>query len=205
MSDIEYFTNDGLMLIKQEFNMLWNEIRPDVVKKLAWAASLGDRSENADYQYNKQLLRQVDKRIYIISKVIAKAEVLDASKKIKDLNVVAFGAYVEIERESDGVLRHVRIVNSNEAYDRDGFISYHSPMAKALMNKTIDDDAIVKTDKGAVTWFVNKISHKHEDWFGEIPEPKFHFSNEEKRVEIKILTEEEIKRINEEYLKTLVK
>ena len=69
----------------------------------------------------------------------------------------------------------------------------------------IDDDAIVKTDKGAVTWFVNKISHKHEDWFGEIPEPKFHFSNEEKRVEIKILTEEEIKRINEEYLKTLVK
>ena len=72
-------------------------------------------------------------------------------------------------------------------------------------NNVEDDDAIVKTDKGAVTWFVNKISHKHEDWFGEIPEPKFHFSNEEKRVEIKILTEEEIKRINEEYLKTLVK
>jgi transcription elongation factor GreB len=205
MSDIEYFTSDGLMLIKQEFNMLWNEIRPDVVKKLAWAASLGDRSENADYQYNKQLLRQVDKRIYIISKVINKAEVLDVSKKIKDLKVVAFGAYVEIERETDGALRHVRIVNSNEAYDRDGFISYHSPMAKALMNKTIDDDVLVKTDKGAVTWFINKISDKHEDWFGEIAEPKFHFSNEEKRVDVKILTDEEIKKINEEYLKTLVK
>ena len=60
---ISYVTKEGFALIKQEFNDIWNDLRPKVAQKLSWAASLGDRSENADYQYNKRLLREIDIRV----------------------------------------------------------------------------------------------------------------------------------------------
>ena len=58
----DLITREGLDALKKELNFLWREKRPDVTAKVAWAASLGDRSENADYQYNKKLLRETDRR-----------------------------------------------------------------------------------------------------------------------------------------------
>ena len=86
-----YVTRDGLALIKQEFNDIWTNIRPEVTKKLAWAASLGDRSENADYQYNKKLLREIDIYIKKRSDIIRDAE----GKQIID-NATSIPEHIEI-------------------------------------------------------------------------------------------------------------
>ncbi|MGN1394536.1 MAG: GreA/GreB family elongation factor [Succinivibrionaceae bacterium] len=198
-----YYTKDGILLIKKEFNYIWYDLRPKVVEKLAWAASLGDRSENADYQYNKQLLRQIDRRVKFISDILDFAQVLDRSKEGITKNIILFGAFVEIEND-DGIIKHVRIVNSNETYNRKGFISFESPMAKALINLTIDDEAIVKTPKGLISWYVNKISYEIPKWFGQIDEPQFIFSEKTQTREYKILSDEEIARIKKDYLATLI-
>lgn len=199
-----FVTREGHALIKREFDEIWEKIRPGVVEKLAWAASLGDRSENADYQYNKQLLRQIDRRVKYLTDVLKEVKVLDRSEQGARENRVYFGAYVEIENEAGEIL-HVHIVNTAEVYGRRGFISYESPMARGLLNRTVDDEAEVITPKGKVLWYVNKISYKAEDWFGEIDEPRFTFSAENDGAPVEILSDEELKKIKDEYLKTLVK
>lgn len=200
----KFVTPEGYQLIKKEFDEIWENIRPNVVEKLAWAASLGDRSENADYQYNKQLLRQIDRRVKFLTDTLKNTEILDRSADgIRD-NKVYFGAYVEIEND-DGDILHVHIVNTAEVYGRKGFISYESPIARGILNKTIDDDAEVITPKGKVTWYINKISYTHDEWFGPIDEPQFNFSGDHEYAPVEILSDEELKKIKDEYLKTLVK
>ncbi|MBO6009189.1 MAG: transcription elongation factor GreB, partial [Ruminobacter sp.] len=71
----KFVTPEGYQLIKKEFDEIWENIRPNVVEKLAWAASLGDRSENADYQYNKQLLRQIDRRVKFLTDTLKNTEI----------------------------------------------------------------------------------------------------------------------------------
>ena len=200
----KFVTREGHQLIKEEFTEIWEKIRPEVVEKLAWAASLGDRSENADYQYNKQLLRQIDRRVKYLTDTLNNTEILDRSSDgIRDQKVY-FGAYVEIEND-DGEILHVHIVNTAEVYGRKGFISYESPIARGILNKTIDDDAEVITPKGKVTWYINRISYEPEEWFGPIEKPKFNVGKNAEYEPVKILSEEELKKIKQDYLKTLVK
>ena len=200
----KFVTREGHQLIKEESTEIWEKIRPEVVEKLAWAASLGDRSENADYQYNKQLLRQIDRRVKYLTDTLNNTEILDRSSDgIRDQKVY-FGAYVEIEND-DGEILHVHIVNTAEVYGRKGFISYESPIARGILNKTIDDDAEVITPKGKVTWYINRISYEPEEWFGPIEKPKFNFGKNAEYEPVKILSEEELKKIKQDYLKTLVK
>ncbi len=199
-----YVTQEGMELIKKEFNDIWQNIRPDVTQKLAWAASLGDRSENADYQYNKRLLREIDIYVKHLSDTISDLAVLDRSEEGKKQGKVFFGAFLEIEND-DGVIKHVRIVGAPEIYGRKGYISINSPMAKGLLNHQVDDDADITTPKGRVTWYINKISYEHEDWFGPVEEPVFQFSSTKEVVEPKILSEDELKKIKEDYLKLLSK
>ena len=164
-----YVTREGLMLIKQEFNDIWTNIRPEVTKKLAWAASLGDRSENADYQYNKRLLREIDIYVKRRSDIIRDAEVLDRSAEGMRKKKVFFGAYVEIEND-DGEIKHFRIVGAPEVYGRRGFISY-----------------------------------QHEEWFGEEDKPVFQFSSSGEYREPEIMSDEEIQKAREEYLRLLAR
>jgi transcription elongation factor GreB len=195
-----YVTADGILLIKHEFDYIWNKLRPDVTQKLSWAASLGDRSENADYQYNKRLLRSIDVRVKQISDTLQNAKVLDRSIEGKKNNKVYFGAYVEIENDA-GVIKHVRIVGYPETYGRNGFISVESPMAKGLLNKTLDDEAVIQTPKGNTTWYINKISYQLESWYGEVGEPQFKFESQDRKIEI--LSDEDLKKIRNEYLSNL--
>ena len=67
-------TREGYEKLKQELNYLWREERPEVTKKVTWAASLGDRSENADYQYNKKRLREIDRRVRYLTKCMVKSQ-----------------------------------------------------------------------------------------------------------------------------------
>lgn len=93
-------TREGYEKLKQELNYLWREERPEVTKKVTWAASLGDRSENADYQYNKKRLREIDRRVRYLTKCMENLKIVDYSPQQE--GKVFFGAWVEIEND-DGV------------------------------------------------------------------------------------------------------
>ena len=149
-------TPEGLEALQQELNYLWREQRPDVTAKVAWAASLGDRSENADYKENKRLLRQIDSRIRFLRKRIEAVRVVEYSPQ-QDGRVF-FGAWVEIENEQGEQLTF-RIVGPDEIYRRKDYISIDSPMARALLKKAVDDDALVPTPTGQKLWFINSISY----------------------------------------------
>jgi transcription elongation factor GreB len=150
-------TREGLDKLNKELNYLWRDYRPEITKKVAWAASLGDRSDNADYKENKRLLRQIDSRIRFLRKRIEAVKVIDYSPQ--QAGKVFFGAWVEIEND-DGETKAFRIVGPDEIYGRNDYISIDSPMARAMLKKEVDDEFQVKTPVGVKEWFINKIEYK---------------------------------------------
>ena len=106
---------------------------------------LGDRSENADYQYNKKLLREIDRRVRYLRKRLEDVKVVAYSPQQE--GKVFFGAWVEIENDEGEVLKF-RIVGYDEIYGRNDYISIDSPMARALLKKEEGDEVVVKTPTG---------------------------------------------------------
>lgn len=149
-------TPEGLEKLKAELDHLWRVERPDTTAKVSWAASLGDRSENADYHYNKKRLREIDRRILYLRKCIDDLKVVSYSPFQE--GKVMFGAWVEIENEK-GMRKRLRIVGSNEILSMKDYISMDSPMARALVNKQVGDKATVKTGAGEFVWKVTKIEY----------------------------------------------
>ncbi|MFA1560910.1 transcription elongation factor GreB [Aliivibrio fischeri] len=149
-------TREGFNKLQDELTFLWKEERPEVTKKVTWAASLGDRSENADYQYNKKRLREIDRRVRYLRKRLDQVKVVDYSPQ-QD-GKIFFGAFVEIENEQGDILSF-RIVGPDEIFGRNDYISIDSPMARALIKKEVDEDVIVKTPDGDKEWFVNSIKY----------------------------------------------
>ncbi|THB67802.1 MAG: transcription elongation factor GreB, partial [Gammaproteobacteria bacterium] len=126
-------TSEGYQKLRDELDYLWYKKRPEITKKVTWAASLGDRSENADYIYNKKVLREIDRRVRYLSKRVEELIVVNYSKEQE--GKVFFGAWVEIENES-GETKKIRIVGKDEIYsDNKEYISVNSPMATALLGK----------------------------------------------------------------------
>lgn len=150
-------TREGYNKLKAEHDHLWNVKRPEITKIVSWAASLGDRSENADYTYNKRLLRQIDRRVRYLRKCLSELQIVDYSPQ-QD-GKVFFGAWVEIENE-EGQRKRFRIVGPDEIYgDVKDYISIDSPMARALLKKEVDQEVTVATPDGDKTWFVNAIEY----------------------------------------------
>jgi transcription elongation factor GreB len=150
-------TSEGYTKLQNELNYLWKEYRPEITKKVTWAASLGDRSENADYKENKRILRQIDSRVRYLRKRLEVVRVIEFSPQQE--GKVFFGAWVEVENEQ-GETMTFRIVGPDEIYgDSKGFISIDSPMARALLKKQEGDDAVVNTPEGIKEWTVTKISY----------------------------------------------
>jgi transcription elongation factor GreB len=108
-------TREGYENLKKELDTLWREERPEVTKKVTWAASLGDRSENADYQYNKKRLREIDRRVRYLTKCLENLRIVDYSPHQE--GKVFFGAWVEIEND-DGETRRVRNLGNDEIFGR---------------------------------------------------------------------------------------
>ena len=153
----DLITREGLDKLNKELNYLWRDYRPEITKKVAWAASLGDRSDNADYKENKRLLRQIDSRIRFLRKRIEAVKVIDYSPQ--QVGKVFFGAWVEVENDN-GETKAFRIVGPDEIYGRNDYISIDSPMARAMLKKEVDDEFQVKTPVGVKEWFINKIEYK---------------------------------------------
>ncbi len=150
-------TEQGYQDLKQELNELWRVERPEVTKKVAWAASLGDRSENADYIYNKKRLREIDRRVRYLRKSLENLKVVHYHPEQEGR--VFFGAWVEVENDAGECLKF-RIVGYNEIFNRKDYISIDSPMAKALLKKQVDDEAVVQTEAGTVSWYINAIRYE---------------------------------------------
>ncbi|EXH34141.1 MULTISPECIES: transcription elongation factor GreB [Acinetobacter calcoaceticus/baumannii complex] len=151
-------TRSGHDKLVAELKQLWHEERPEITKKVNWAASLGDRSENADYQYNKQLLRKIDRRVRYLGKRLEELKIVDSSPE-QD-GKVYFGAWVEIENE-EGEQKTLRIVGIDEIYDHHPqHISIESPMARALLGKEVDDEIEVHTPSGKKLWYINTIRYE---------------------------------------------
>lgn len=149
-------TKAGMLRLKDELNQLWRVERPDVTKKVSWAASLGDRSENADYQYNKKRLREIDRRVRYLSKRVEELQVVETLPD--NTGKIFFGAFVEVENEN-GDVRSFQIVGYDEIFDRKDAISVDSPMATALLQKEEGDEVIVRTPEGKAVWYVNHVSY----------------------------------------------
>ncbi|MGK0270006.1 MAG: transcription elongation factor GreB [Cocleimonas sp.] len=151
-------TQEGFDKLNKELNYLWREYRPEITKKVAWAASLGDRSENADYKENKRLLRQIDSRVRFLRKRIEAVKIIEYSPQ-QD-GKIFFGAWVQIENDA-GDRKIFRIVGPDEIYGRNDYVSIDAPMARALLKKEVDDEAVVKTPTGEQVWYVNSISYQN--------------------------------------------
>ena len=150
-------TPEGMEKLKAELDHLWRVERPDTTQKVAWAASLGDRSENADYQYNKKRLREIDRRVLYLRKCIDNLKVVHYSPFQE--GKVMFGAWVEIEN-SKGLIKRFRIVGGEEIIGAKDYISIDSPMAQALLKKEAGDEVIVKTPTAQFVWRIKNISYQ---------------------------------------------
>ena len=150
-------TRQGYDKLQKELDYLWRVERPEVTKMVTWAASLGDRSENADYQYNKKKLREIDRRVRYLQKRLDSLKIVDYHQEQE--GKVFFGSWVEIEND-EGETKRFRIAGYDEIFDQKDYISVDSPMARALLKKEVDDEAVVKTEAGVFTWYVNSIEYE---------------------------------------------
>tara|TARA_R110001583_G_scaffold85821_3_gene224880 strand:+ start:14058 stop:14528 length:471 start_codon:yes stop_codon:yes gene_type:complete len=149
-------TRAGYRKLQEELDYLWRDKRPKITAIVSWAASLGDRSENGDYTFNKRILREIDRRTRYLMKRLEALKVIDYSPQ-QD-GKVFFGATVEIENE-EGEKISFKIVGPDEIYNTKDFISIDSPMARAMIKKEVDDEFYVQTPTGNKEWFINKIEY----------------------------------------------
>lgn len=146
-------TREGFDKLQEELDFLWRTERPEVTRKVTWAASLGDRSENADYQYNKRRLREIDRRVRHIRKRLESVRIVDYSETQEGR--VFFGAWVRLVDDETSLT--FRIVGPDEIYERKDYVSIDAPIARACLKKEVDDEVIVRTPKGEKTWYVDRI------------------------------------------------
>jgi len=141
-----YITRAGYDRFQEELKQLWNVERRRVVLEVQTAAAHGDRSENAEYIYGKRRLREIDKRVQYLTKLLDDATVVEASEKKKDGRVY-FGSRVTIEDE-EGVQSTYQLVGPDEFDVKAGRISIDSPLGRALLGKKVDDAVTVRRPKG---------------------------------------------------------
>jgi transcription elongation factor GreB len=144
-----YVTPAGFTRLKSELDELVDKERPALVAVVAWAAGNGDRSENGDYIYGKKRLREIDRRIRFLVKRLDKAEVVDplTRRDDDDADRVFFGATVDV-RDGHGKQRTISIVGVDEIDTDRGYISWMSPMARALTKAREGDTVTLKTPGG---------------------------------------------------------
>jgi len=157
MKSTQYITAEGHERLTQELDELWRRERPRVVQAVSEAAALGDRSENAEYIYGKKQLREIDRRIRHLRKR------LDGMKVVReppaDTSRVFFGAWVTLENDADKQ-KTLRIVGPDEFDPAQGWISLDSPMARALLGKSVGDEVFVHLPEGNAIYWIASIRYQ---------------------------------------------
>ena len=152
-----YITPEGLRRVRGEYDELFGVERPKIVETVSWAASLGDRSENADYIYGKRRLREIDRRLAHLGRIMKEAKVVDpALQTARD--EVRFGATVELADEEDKK-RSLTIVGDDESDATAGRIGWSAPLARALIGARVGDERIVRLPAGEKSYEVLAIRY----------------------------------------------
>jgi transcription elongation factor GreB len=152
-----FITPEGLARIRAEYDELFGVERPKIVETVSWAASLGDRSENADYIYGKRRLREIDRRLGHLARIMKQAKVVDPATQ-PTRNQVRFGATVELADEDDN-RRTVTIVGDDETDASAGRIGWGAPIARALIGAKVGDERIVRLPGGERSYEVIAIRY----------------------------------------------
>lgn len=152
----KYITPEGEKTLREELHQLWKVERPQVTNTVHEAAKNGDRSENGDYIYGKRRLREIDSRVRFLNKRLDELEVVNQAPA--DQSKARFGAWVTLEDEDGGEQRW-RIVGPDEFDVSVGKLSMDSPMARAILGKTLDDEIVVKSPSGEQVFYVANISY----------------------------------------------
>ena len=144
-----YMTPGGFARLKDELDRLTTRERPELVATVAWAAGNGDRSENGDYIYGKKRLREIDRRIRFLIRRLDVAEVVDPVARRDDDNAdqIFFGATVTV-CNSSGQQRTISIVGVDEIDTARGYVSWVSPMARALLKAREGETVVLRTPGG---------------------------------------------------------
>ncbi len=153
-----YITPQGFARLKEEALRLLDKERPELVKVIAWAASNGDRSENADYIYGKRRLREIDRRIRFLTKRLEMTKVVDPAER-EATDQVFFGATVTLMDEQ-GVENVYSIVGIDEADVTRGRISWISPLARALLKHREGEQLTFKAPGGDQVLEIVKVEYK---------------------------------------------
>lgn len=149
-----YISRAGFEAMQQELKDIWKR-RAEVTLHLSAAAAEGDRSENAEYIYRKKELRELDRRIRYLQKRLPDLTIVE---RRADNDHIYFGAWVELETD-DGEVKKVRLVGADEIDPAAGYISIDSPVARALLKKTIDDDISVVVAGATINYTVVSVSY----------------------------------------------
>jgi len=151
-----YITPAGYARLEAELRKLVELERPEVVKTVAWAAALGDRSENADYIYGKRRLREIDRRVRFLIKRLESAEVVHSSGR--DTDQVFFGATVRIKGRDD--VKELTIVGVDEVEPSQGRVSWISPVAKALLKAREGDVVTLRSPAGEEQLEILEVTYR---------------------------------------------
>jgi transcription elongation factor GreB len=158
MSDLpNYITPAGYRRLREEYEALFAGERPKLLETIAWAAANGDRSENADYQFGRRRLREVDRRINFLARRMKVAKVTDPARQ-PDKARAMFGATVTLADEDDNE-RVVTLVGEDETDAGAGLISYYSPIALAIRGAAVGDVRLVALPGGTKEYEVVAIRY----------------------------------------------
>jgi transcription elongation factor GreB len=152
-----FITPEGFARIRSEYEELFGVERPKLVETISWAAANGDRSENGDYIYGRKRLRELDRRLSHLSRIMKAAKVVDpAAQSVRDQ--VRFGATVELADEDDN-RRTLTIVGDDEADATLGRIGWNAPLARALVGARVGDERTVRLPSGEKSYEVMSIAY----------------------------------------------
>jgi transcription elongation factor GreB len=152
-----YVTPEGFARMTAELKELWKVQRPEVTRKVAEAAAMGDRSENAEYIYGKKQLREIDGRVRFLSKRLDELQVVN--RPPPDRERIFFGAWVTLEDESGASVRY-RLVGPDE-FDMDpSYVSIDAPLARALLKKQRNDEVRLMQQGAERIYWVVDISYQ---------------------------------------------
>lgn len=151
-----FITAQGFARLRAEYDQLFGAERPKMVEIVSWAASLGDRSENADYLYGKKRLREIDRRLAYLARVMKAARIVDPKAQTTDQ--VRFGATIELADEADE-RRVVTIVGDDETDATAGRIGWSSPIARALIGAKVGDERVVTLPAGEKSYEIVSIRY----------------------------------------------
>jgi len=158
-----YITPEGATRLREELEYLWRVKRPQVTQSVSEAAAQGDRSENAEYIYGKKQLREIDRRIRFLQKRLDALVIVDRAPA--DTARIYFGAWVRLETDRGETVEY-RIVGPDEFDLEKGLISIDSPLARALLKKTVGDDVTLALPRGKTVYNVLEIRYPPFDGMG---------------------------------------